>query len=407
MNDEKRKKDILSQMYLAIENLVEKAELLEETLFCDYYKQEQDIEFFSIRCLAYFVLEDKFQKNNLEEEYDNYDDSFVEYVSNKIIEECVKNKYNFETEILFDGHYYNPKAIHLTIKALLDVIKEGVLIEGYWFNRDVKITRFKELVDKKEIEIYEDLCNKKNFRVLNKDLGRWLIVPEGISFCSNYSKEDTNSLGKLREITFIEKYLIIPPKMFYGCENIKEIKFENSKISEIPEKAFFGCKSLRFLKIEGDTVKIKEIKDQAFAGCELLGEWPNHVKFDELKILGNAVFFNCKKLGHFDFNEKLESIGDLCFYGTHIGSNWYDGFYRIKIHKNTKLGKGVFLGIENIRVYVKKSSVGDVLTKEEKKYIDFFLLKNLKEKTIKSSPFYLNCLILFSHYFLNYLYHFF
>ncbi len=371
MNEEKRNLDMLSQMYLAIENLVNKAEVLEETLFCDYYKQEQEIEFFSIRMLAYFVLEDKIQKNNLEEEYDNYDDPFVEYVSNKIIEECVKNKYNFEAEILFDGQHYNPKAINITIKALLDVIKEGVLIEGYWFNRDVKITRFEELVDKKEIEIYEDLCNQKYFRVLNKNLERWLIVPEGISFCSNYSKEDVNPLGNLREITFVEKYLIIPPKMFYGCENIEEIKFENSKISKISEKAFFGCKSLRLFKIEGDTVKIKEIKDQAFAGCESLGEWPIPVKFDELEVIGNAAFFNCKKLYKFNFNEKLKSIGDLCFYGTDIG-------YEITIHKNTKLGKGVFLGIKGLRVYVKKSSIGDVLTKEEKKIYRFFSLKEFK-----------------------------
>lgn len=287
--------------------------------------------------------------------FSNYDHPVILKLLDSILE--VKKKYNIRSS---DFDY-----------AVIDYCLNKLVFEGFYFDenyaKERELKTFEDLINDCEIEIYKEE-NSKYFRVLKDDLRGELIVPEGISFKSEYSKENQNPLGNFSKIIFLDENLKISKEMFAFCKNIREITFLGN-IEEIPEKAFFNCQKLEDLHIKTSFLKV--IRQEAFAGCKNLEGL--HYGPTNIEIIEKAAFFKCENLRYFSFSDDLKEIGDLSFYGTNLG--WSGTVRNIQLPEGVKLGKGVFLGIKNLRVYVKRSSVDKILTKDERKIYRFYFGK--------------------------------
>ena len=247
--------------------------------------------------------------------------------------------------------------LDILINILNKIKEDGLLITTK--DNQTEIKTFDELIERKIIEIYQDEKDTKYVRVLDKDLEGHLIVPTGIFYRSRYFNNEIGyGLGKLSKITLLDELHPMFEKFFYGCENLEEIVLMNKPII-IPKEAFFNCRKLENLKI--NTEHIKTIEEKAFTNCEKMSK---QLIFENLEKIGKAAFYNCKELDGFEFAKSLEYIDDLAFYNTRLNKDMKDD---IKLPQNVKLGKGVFLKIPKIRIHIKKSQIGNILTKEERK----------------------------------------
>ena len=99
----------------------------------------------------------------------------------------------------------------------------------------------------------------------------------------------------------------IPEGMFYGCENLTNISFDN--FTKIGDKAFMNCTSL--LAISGNG-SIKTIGEQAFSECGTLQTATSLIA--DNSSIGNEAFYNCTALQGFTLKSGT-IIGDYTFYG--------------------------------------------------------------------------------------------
>lgn len=113
---------------------------------------------------------------------------------------------------------------------------------------------------------------------------------------------------------------ILSEGTFFGCSNLKNIKFVNSSIKSIETKAFEGCSSLSGIELP---TSLQTIGDRAFLGCSSL----HTISIPEaVTSIGSYAFWNCSNLTEIYIPDSASSIGQgvlsYCSSLSSIHSKW-------------------------------------------------------------------------------------
>jgi len=102
----------------------------------------------------------------------------------------------------------------------------------------------------------------------------------------------------------IKQITSIPETLFFGCNNLTELEFENNLISVIPPGVFNDCPDLK--KIYFSNNQLSEIPDGLFANCKDLYEI--YFSNNQLSKLPDGLFDHCPSLSriYFDNNQLSE-----------------------------------------------------------------------------------------------------
>ncbi len=189
---------------------------------------------------------------------------------------------------LFSLFFFLPLwAVDFTVDGLHFLVREGV---------------------QDEVEITFQKASDDNYEDLNI-----FTLPESVTFEERTYK--VTGIGKaafayaknLTAISIPASVTVVGPHAFYGCSNLKSIKF-SKKTNSIGKMAF------AYSALEDVTLpdQLKELGDMAFAYCEKLKSVaiPNSIS-----QFGNNVFKDCTALENIRFAEGLKIIGDYAFSG--------------------------------------------------------------------------------------------
>lgn len=156
-----------------------------------------------------------------------------------------------ETQVANKAYNNNTAIYNLTIPSSI------TLIDSYGFNGCSNLTKVKFLKDSQ------------------------LITINARAFYNNKC---------LLNVYLPEKLQSIKDQVFYGCSNLNRITFPNSLI-EIGEQSFRGCQSLKEIRL--DSTKITSLPTYSFYGCKELNTifLPNTIT-----TIGSYAFYSCSKL---------------------------------------------------------------------------------------------------------------
>ena len=138
-----------------------------------------------------------------------------------------------------------------------------------------------------------------------------LNYPDIYERCSNYYKgfDANHRISGPMVISFS-----LDSAAFSNMKNLEyfELPVFNGEIVDIPKYAFYGCKELKEVKFvhdEDDNVIIN-IRDDAFNNCEKL----ETIDFSHVASIGTRAFFNCQSIKEMIGRPGLSEIGDAAFY---------------------------------------------------------------------------------------------
>ena len=115
------------------------------------------------------------------------------------------------------------------------------------------------------------------------------------------------NLTNLRSITLPQNITSIDYRAFYGCSNLKEVKFMPSTCTSIGSEAFANS-GLTSIEIgEG----VKTIGYEAFSNCNNLSEL---ILCRGLEEIGDGAFYYCRNLRKLELPTTLKRINSMAFY---------------------------------------------------------------------------------------------
>ena len=159
----------------------------------------------------------------------------------------------------------------------------------------------------------------------------------------------------------------LPDSLFYGCYNIKEVKF-NDSITTIGSLAFLNCIKLDTLALPA---KLDSLGNYAFSKCEKLTKLTLP---QTLTRMGAGVFADCKRLENVILNNQLTRLPARTFHGcsrlknitlpqsvTTIGENAFKaclGITKLEVSGQIKkIEAGAYSGCTNLSTLTIPASV--------------------------------------------------
>ena len=222
--------------------------------------------------------------------------------------EAFESCYNLEsctfgnkTKKIGDRAFEDTKLTTVTIPASVEEIGDGA------FHSCDKMVAFSVSTANKNYTSKDGVLYSKNFDVLiqypaSKE-GTTFTVPDtviSIQDCAFYYAKN------LKEITLNNGLKNIGSSVFYGNENVTQIKIPDS-VESIGDYAFASCISLKNITIGKG---LQEISSDCFHNCSSL---ESIVIPDNVTYIGNWAFEECTSLKSVKLSSNLSSIGGSCF----------------------------------------------------------------------------------------------
>lgn len=123
----------------------------------------------------------------------------------------------------------------------------------------------------------------------------------------------------LREVVLPESLELIGSNAFSGCANISRIDFSNAKhLTVIENSAFYECYSLNNIDLS-EKAELKEIEGSVFNGCNNL-KTVDLSGCNKLETINRSAFSGCDELININLSDciSIKSIGESAFYSTNI-----------------------------------------------------------------------------------------